>query len=331
VGRATSIGPEDPSIEHTEVAERLVKADPESADGLRRANELLLDSLRTTLPFTLETMARELRAGGGPIVVASAIAAARGVDGEISDEVVAAAAACELPTLLPACYRELAPTTGSELARFNNTLALLSGEFISAGAGTAAADASPQLAGALAGISRRMVEGLASELDGAEAPSAQEYLAATSARQADLVSLAMRTAGVLAGDGDSAAALSRVGEHLGAAWQIGTELADVSTGDETARRPPGSEIRAGRITLPVIHGLAADEELAGMLEGKLDGKTTRELLTRLRASGAIEHAAEDCRRQVELALTAIDEAGLSRPEPLRAIARLCADRLPVAT
>jgi heptaprenyl diphosphate synthase len=276
-------------------------------------------------------MHRELRAGGGPLVVAAAVAAARGVDGEVGEDVIAAATACELPALLGSCYREIAPRTRSELARLNNALALLSGEFVLARSACGAASASPQLAKTLAEVSRRAIEGLASELNGGVGRLSPEgYLSATSAREADLVSLAMRTCVVLAGDGDTADALDACGRHLGTAWQIGTEIGDLSTGDETARRPPGTELREGRVTLPIIHGLAVDEELAPMLDEKLDGKRTREILARLRACGALDRAAEDCRREANLALERIEEAALVRPEPLRALAALCVERLPVA-
>jgi hypothetical protein len=67
-----------------------------------------------------------------------------------------------------------------------------------------------------------------------------------------------------------------------------------------------------------------------MLEEKRNGRATREILSRLRACGALDRAAEDCRREAGLALEGIESAGLPRPEPLRALARLSVDRLPVA-
>jgi geranylgeranyl reductase family protein len=331
IGRAASIGPEDPAIARTETGSRLLESDPGAADALRRADELLLDTLRTSFPFTLETMHRELRAGGGPLVVTAALAAARGVDGEIGDDLVAAAVACELPGLLGPCYREVAPETRSELARLNNAVAMLSGEFVLGRAVRSAGTASSPLAAALAEVSRRAIEGLAAELAGDGASrSPGDYLRATSASGPDLVSLAMRDSVVLAGDGDTSAALALAGRHLGTAWQIGTEVAGLSTGDEVARRPPGAELREGRITLPVLYALEADAELAPMLEEKRNGRATREILSRLRACGALDRAAEDCRREAGLALEGIESAGLPRPEPLRALARLSVDRLPVA-
>ena len=37
----------------------------------------MIDSLRTSLPFAIETMQREVRAGGGPFAAATAVAAGR--------------------------------------------------------------------------------------------------------------------------------------------------------------------------------------------------------------------------------------------------------------
>ena len=77
VRRALSFGLDDPLDAETEVRRSLAEADAESAAGLDRAQERVIDSLRTSLPFAIETMQREVRAGGGPFAAATAIAAGR--------------------------------------------------------------------------------------------------------------------------------------------------------------------------------------------------------------------------------------------------------------
>jgi heptaprenyl diphosphate synthase len=122
--------------------------------------------------------------------------------------------------------------------------------------------------------------------------------------------------------------MGEVGAVLGIAWRIGLDLWDATTGDELSGRPPGSELRAGRTTLPLLLALEADEELAGELETKRDSATVRRALAAIRDSGALERSADEIESRASRALELIEEMPLANPEPLQALARLCADRIP---
>jgi geranylgeranyl pyrophosphate synthase len=126
------------------------------------------------------------------------------------------------------------------------------------------------------------------------------------------------------------AAVREAGAHLGTAWQIGNEIRDATVGDEFAGRPPGAAIRAGRRTLPLLYALESNEDLASELNGNADGESVRRVLAAIRGTGALQMAAATCALESAKALERIDQAGLDNPEPLRALARLSVDRLPVS-
>jgi geranylgeranyl pyrophosphate synthase len=277
----------------------------------------------------IETMHREVRSGDGPFAAAVAVAVARGDGADPGDGLANVAAACELLRLIASCYPELSNEATSELARFNNTLALLTGELVlaraiengrsaSAEIGIAVASAAQTCAGSLA-------EAHAQEPD--HLPSVEGHLDAIGVQAGAIGSLAARSGALLVGAEDSVEDLSEAAHHLMLAWQVGNEIRDVTTGDEVAWRPPGAGLRGGRVTLPLIHALELNPSLAELRLSSSSG-STRRLVSGIQATAAVDRAAEDVATQVGVAMTKIDASGLSRPEPLQALANLCVERLP---
>ena len=340
VRRVMAFGLDDNALAPTAVHARLREAELDAAQDLDRVNERALDALRTSMPFALETTHRELRSEGGPIAAATAIAAARGRGEPASDAAVAAATACELLTLLNATYPEVTARAASDIARLNNVLALLTGQLVLAKAvengadATEDGDAPAQVGAEIATACREAVEGLAEELEGA--PTAgpvvppEPHLARSGQGLNGIVGMAAGSGARLAGLNGGSSRIGEAGRHLGAAWQIGNEILDATVGDEFAGRPPGSAIRAGRRTLPLLYALESDPDLSRELDGAPDGATVRRVLGAIRGSGALQMAAASCAIESAKALERIDAAGIENPEPLRALARLSVDRLPVS-
>jgi menaquinone-9 beta-reductase len=330
VQRATSFEPDPPTVEETAVHRSLSDGSGRAAEDLERVNERLLDYLRTSFPFELEVMHRQVRANGGPFAAAVALATAHAIDGAARDEVVAAAGSCELIDLAAACYPRVADRTSSEMGRVNNALAMLSGQHVLAQAMEAAAAASPAIARDAVTVIRGTIERLATEATENGEPTAERYLATAGWRGAEVVALAATSAASIAADGVDADRLAEAGRHLGLSWRIGTEIRDLTLGDEVAGRPPGDDLRSGRLTLPLIYAGEADEELASRLRGKLNASGARECLALARRSGGFERAGEECREHIRSARAILDDCGLRAPGPLQALARLCLDRLPIA-
>jgi geranylgeranyl pyrophosphate synthase len=84
------------------------------------------------------------------------------------------------------------------------------------------------------------------------------------------------------------ARLEHFGEHLGLTFQIVDDLLDLVGDPEVTGKQPGTDLREGVFTLPVILGRDSDRALAGVLisgERRLDA-----ILPRLRSNGALDEA-----------------------------------------
>ena len=88
----------------------------------------------------------------------------------------------------------------------------------------------------------------------------------------------------------------------------------------SATRPPGTRSRAGRRARACGRAFRAfpsssrsnrTPALAAELEGRIDSATLREVLARIRSSGGLDRAAEECSRQVSLAQELIDGGELA--------------------
>ena len=88
------------------------------------------------------------------------------------------------------------------------------------------------------------------------------------------------------------------GEHLGMAFQLADDLIDIASDAEETGKTPGTDLREGKRTLPVIHALAstdpADDRLKALLVGDLSNDADlAEALTLLRAHRAMDLAREE--------------------------------------
>ncbi|MGB3439974.1 MAG: polyprenyl synthetase family protein [Actinophytocola sp.] len=121
------------------------------------------------------------------------------------------------------------------------------------------------------------------------------------------------------------AALSAYGEHLGIAFQLVDDVLDI-VGAESGKTP-GTDLRAGVVTVPVLHALAAGDAAADRLRVLLvagavtDPDLHAEALSLLREGPGPWLTRADARRHAELARSA-----LSTLVPCRArdaLAALC--------
>ena len=209
-------------------------------------------------------MHREVRSEDGPFGAALTVAVARGDGHDPGEGLADAAAACELLSLIASCYPELSDETSTELARFNNTLALLTGELALARAiqngGSASAEIGAAVASAAQVCAASLAEGLAREPG--HLSSVETHLGAIEARAGAIGSLAVRSGALLAGRKDAVEDLSDAARHLMLAWRVGNEIRDVATGDEIGG-PPARRRSPGRpCHRPLIHALDLDPGLA---------------------------------------------------------------------
>lgn len=330
VQRVTSFAPDDPVFRDTDVYEALIGSNPALGAALDSVNEALLDSLRTRFPFTLEVTHREARAGGGPFAAALLLAVAA-TTGGVNKAHYDAAAAVEILALVSGAYSCVADRTSSEAGRVSNMLALLTGDFLMARAihlvarsGTPAATQVPRTA-------RTLVECHSAQLeDHGRVELPLDRYRDTSGRAAAAIARQAAELGIGSTNSDGTSrALVQVSEELGQAWRICNEIRELTVGDELMGRPPGDDLRAMRITLPLIFAIDADPGLGCELRSKPDAAGIRNLLTRVRNSGGLERAAQECTDRVQACETALSEVPIEDNRVLRAIGRVCLDRLTV--
>ena len=119
-----------------------------------------------------------------------------------------------------------------------------------------------------------------------------EYERRCERKTADLFAAACRLGAMLSGAGDQvAAALAAYGRLIGLAFQVFDDILDCS-GDETRTgKRPGTDVRGGTITLPLIFALEVRPELASLLSREgLGAADVATVLETVAASGALPRA-----------------------------------------
>lgn len=102
------------------------------------------------------------------------------------------------------------------------------------------------------------------------------------------------------------------GYNVGMAFQIRDDILDLCGTEKQLGKPPGSDIRQGNITLPVIYALEQQDLRPTLLQEleqirQQEGEADASLLIRLvRGSGAIERADELAGRYIDKAVAALD-------------------------
>ncbi|WP_462202934.1 polyprenyl synthetase family protein [Frankia sp. CcWB3] len=241
--------------------------------GLVRVEDLLRESVRSESAFVTETSRHLVDAGGKrfrPIVV---LLAAQFADPE-ADGVVPAAVAIELTHLSTLYHDDVmdeAPRrrgAASANTRWTNTVAILTGDYLFARASDITADLGPEATRILARTIATLCEGQIRETVG-PAPGqdpVEHYLRVITDKTASLIATSGRLGAMLAGaDPITVDTLATFGELFGVAFQLSDDIIDVASDPVDSGKTPGTDLREGIPTLPVLYALQADDRAAGRL------------------------------------------------------------------
>lgn len=100
--------------------------------------------------------------------------------------------------------------------------------------------------------------------------SVRNYLLRIRRKTALLIAISCQLGAIAAGaPKDVSDALYRFGYRVGMAFQIGDDLLDIRGTEKQIGKPPGSDLRQGNITLPVLYALR-EPELRGKLLAEID-------------------------------------------------------------
>ena len=134
------------------------------------------------------------------------------------------------------------------------------------------------------------------------------YVRRCERKTADLFSAACALGALLSGAGaDAAGAVGEYGRLIGIAFQVFDDILDCS-GDEAATgKRPGTDVRDGTITLPLIYALEARPDLAPILGSPgADDAAVASVLGAVAESGALERARRDALRYIGDARSVLD-------------------------
>ena len=298
--------------------------DPELQARLRaRMEEVevgLESAIESEADFVTDAARHLLQAGGKrfrPLLVL--MAAETGDAG--ADGVVTAACVVEL-THLASLYHDdvmdeavLRRGAESANARWDNLVAILTGDFLFSKSSELTAELGADAVRIQARTFTRLVEGQILETlgpaDGEDA--LDHYLRVVAGKTGALIATSARYGARFGGAPlEVEEALTAYGEKIGSAFQLSDDILDIASGSEVSGKTPGTDLREGVPTLPVLIAQrsadSADERLLELLGAELtDDELHSEALDLLRKHSAMEEArayvlerATDARAQLEV-------------------------------
>ena len=273
--------------------------------GLDQVEALLRDSLAHRDPFVQETSRHLMLAGGKrfrPLLVL--LAAAVGEVGRPG--VVPSAVVVEL-THLATLYHddvmdEAAVRRGAPSAnlRWDNTVAILTGDLLFARASDILADLGPEAVRLQARTFERLVTGQIRETVGPAAGDEpiEHYLRVVAEKTGSLIATAARFGGLFGGVEPAVVeALTGYGELIGIAFQLSDDIIDIASEVTDLGKTPGTDLREGIRTLAMLHAMAgtdpSEARLRELLATELtDDAAHAEALALLRRSPGLGRARE---------------------------------------
>ncbi|WP_233412938.1 polyprenyl synthetase family protein [Nucisporomicrobium flavum] len=216
-------------------------------------------------------------------------------------------------------------------ARWGNSVAILVGDYLFARAADLAASLGTEAVRLQAQTFSRLVHGQIAETVGARGGDPiDHYLHVIAEKTASLFATSARFGGLFSGaKPEHVAALAGYGETIGVAFQLSDDLLDIASESVQSGKTPGTDLREGVPTLPVLYALAGDDTDASavrlrelLASGPLvDDALHAEALGLLRESAAMKRARETVRGYAEEARACL--APLPDGSPRRAMEALC--------
>jgi heptaprenyl diphosphate synthase len=271
-------------------------------EGMAQVEELMRASVRSDYPFVDEASHHLVTAGGKRYRPLITLLAARAVGRGDTDDVVRAAVAIEL-THLSTLYHddvmdEATVRRGAEAAnhRWGNTIAILTGDFLFARASELTADLGTDATRILARTIAVLCEGQIRETVGPPEGGdlLEHYLRVVTEKTGSLIATAGRLGAMFGGGvASEVTALTRYAEFFGVAFQLSDDILDVTSEAAESGKTPGTDLREGILSLPVVVAATVDPAVFAQVRGDLSSDAAlAEALAALRSSPAIEVSRE---------------------------------------
>lgn len=339
-------GVSDPHVSATPAVMDIPGISPELqrrlADGMARVDATLREAVRHEDDFISEASSHLLNAGGKRVRPLLTLLAAEMGQG-VNEDVVTAAAAVEL-THLASLYHDdvmddadVRRGTPSANAKYDNSTAILVGDLLFGKASELVADLG---ADAVRIQARTFVRLCAGQIRDdrphpGDADPVEYYLHILADKTGSLIATAARYGAMFSGcDERTVGLLREYGERVGVTFQLADDLIDVTSDADAMGKLPGTDLREGKRTLPVLYALAStdpdDARLQQLLRSDLalDDAAHAEALGLLRrhpAMRAAEERTEAVARSARQALEPLPDGEVK--EALSAFAALIVSRV----
>lgn len=269
-------------------------------EALDAVEERLLKAVNTDQPLLRESGSHLINAGGKrfrPMLTLTAShlgdpAAPGIIDAAVALELTHLATLYHDDVMDDAAVRRGAPSAN---ARWNNSVAILTGDYLFSQAAQIMAELGPDAVRVQASTFARLVRGQINETmprpDGIDA--VEWHLGILSEKTGSLIATCAKFGAWFAGATTETTAIAeQFGEVFGVAFQIADDIIDIVS--DQSGKTPGTDLLEGVPTLPVLYALAgtdpADARLRELVSGPVAEADLPEALELLRASRALEEA-----------------------------------------
>ncbi|MEI5676071.1 MULTISPECIES: polyprenyl synthetase family protein [unclassified Nocardioides] len=254
----------DPALE-ARLSERLIEVE-----------KALYGHVQSRFPYVTEAASHLLDAGGKRFRPLLVLLAAEAGEHPTADEVLTAACVVEI-THVGSLYHDdvmdeaaLRRGADSANARWDNHVAILTGDFLFARSSELTATLGADAVRIQAETFTRLVEGqiLETVKPGPGADPLAHYLDVVAGKTGSLIATSARYGARFGGAGpEIEEALAAYGEIVGSAFQLSDDILDIASESAESGKTPGTDLREGVPTLPVLMAQAStDPEDARLLE-----------------------------------------------------------------
>ena len=251
--------------------------------GLDAVEDLLRAELSAGELFVSETALHLVQAGGKRFRPLFTMLAAQLGPRPGSAEVVRASAVVELIHLATLYHDDVMDEATmrrgavSANARWDNSIAILTGDYLFAQASRLVAELGPDAVRIIAETFAVLVTGQMRETVGVKdgQDPVEHYLQVVAEKTGSLIATCGRYGALFSGaDAEQVQRLCRLGDAVGTAFQISDDIIDISSVAAESGKTRGTDLREGVHTLPVLHALTDQGADADRLRVLLDGPVT---------------------------------------------------------
>ncbi|HEY8339847.1 MAG TPA: polyprenyl synthetase family protein [Egibacteraceae bacterium] len=296
--------------------------------GLLAVEQRLRTSIAADLPFLDEASRYLIDAGGKrfrPMLVL--LAGALGGADTDDESLVEAAVIVELVHLASLYHDDVIDAAevrrGAPAAhvKWSNTVAVLTGDFLLARASELSARLGVEVTRIMAQTIADLCQGQIREVQGSALAAAhgmvptesdrEHYLTVIGEKTASLIAASTRLGALLSGMGPAAiATLAEYGWHLGMSFQLADDVLDIAGAANDSGKVPGTDLREGVKTLPVLLALEAEGPDSALAKALAQPGLTgvEEVLEMLRHHPALDLARDAARLEAAKAKRALHRA-----------------------